>query len=87
MGNKDDLLLSDLPEPIKGYAETVGIENFRKLAQRSGGKNIYIPTEECLNKHGMKRRIAEGHRAGKSATELSEECGLSIATIYRYLKE
>lgn len=86
MSRKDDLLLSDLPEPIRGYAETVGIENFKKLAQKSGGKNLYIPTEECLNKYGLPRRIAEGYRAGKSAAELSKEYGLSVTTIYRYLK-
>lgn len=87
MGNKDDLLLSDLPEPIRGYAEAVGIENLKQLARRSGGRNLYIPTEECLNKYGLKRRIIEGYRAGKSAIELSEEYDLSITTIYRYLKE
>lgn len=87
MGDKDDLLLSDLPEPIRGYAEAVGIENFKRLARRSGGKNLYIPTEECLNKYGLKRKVTEGRRAGKSAAELSEEYGLSITSIYRYLKE
>lgn len=87
MGNKDDLLLSDLPEPIRGYAGTIGIENLKKLAQRSGGRNIYIPNEECLNKYGLKRRITEGYHAGMSVAELSEEYGLSITTIYRYLKE
>lgn len=88
MGNKDDLQLSDLPEPIRGYAEAVGgIENFKELARRSGGRNLYIPNEECLNKYGLKRRIMEGHCAGRSITELSEEYGISITTIYRYLKE
>lgn len=87
MGNKDDLLLSDLPEPMRGYAEAVGIENFKELARRSGGRNLYIPNEECLNKYGLKRRIVQEHGEGRSITELSEEYGISITTIYRYLKE
>lgn len=87
MNNKSDLCLSDLPEPIRGYAEAVGIENFKELARRSGGKNLYIPNEECLNKYALKRRITEEHREGKSIPELAEEYGLSITTIYRYLKE
>lgn len=84
---EDALLISDLPEPLRGYADTVGLDNLKKLARQSGGKNLYIPTEECLDKYGLKRRIIEGYRTGRSAAELSEEYGLSITTIYRYLKE
>ncbi|MEY8326763.1 Mor transcription activator family protein [Lachnospiraceae bacterium 54-11] len=84
---KDTLLISDLPEPLRGYADAVGLENLKKLAQQSGGKSIYIPTEECLNKYSLKRQIIEDHKNGQRIKALSEKYGLSITTIYRYLND
>lgn len=82
---KDTLLISDLPEPLRGYADAVGLENLKKLAQQSGGKSIYIPTEECLNKYSFMRRIREERETGKTINELSEKYGVSVSTVYRYL--
>ena len=82
----NNLRISDLPEPVRSYAKAVGLENLRRLARQSGGKNLYIPTEECLDKYGLKRRILEERRAGAGIRELSERFGLSVTTIYRYLK-
>jgi len=82
----DMLLLSDLPEPLRTYAETVGLENLRKLARRSGGKTLYIPTEECMDKYSLKRRICREYN-GSNIKELEEKYGLSRSTIYRYLAE
>lgn len=82
---KDTLLISDLPEPLRGYADAVGLENLKKLARQSGGKSIYIPTEECLNKYSFMRRIREERETGKTINELSEKYGVSVSTVYRYL--
>lgn len=81
----DILLLSDLPEPVRGYADAVGLENLKKLARMTGGTSIYIPTEECLDKYSFMRRIQEERKAGRSINELSEKYGVSVSTVYRYL--
>lgn len=81
---KDTLLLDDLPEPLRTYAEIIGLESLKELARREGGKTLYIPTVECLNKHGYKRRIRKEYN-GKNIHELEKKYGLSNSTIYKYL--
>ncbi len=83
----DTLLLSDLPEPVRSYAEAVGLENLKRLARQSGGKSLYIPTEECLNKYGLKRLIVKEYKEGENIAALSQKYGLSISTVYRYTHE
>lgn len=82
----DGLMLADLPEPLRTYAETIGLDNLKKLAKRAGGKTIYIPTEECLDKYSLKRQIRRDCNR-MNQKELEEKYGLSRSTIYRYLSE
>lgn len=81
----DTLLLSDLPEPVRGYADAIGLENLKRLAQKTGGTSIYIPTEECLDKYSFMRRIQADREAGQSINDLSKKYGVSVSTVYRYL--
>lgn len=86
MNENDMLILNDLPEPLRTYAEIIGLDNMKILARRVGGKTLYIPTEECLLKYGMKRRIRNDYN-GRNIKEMEEKYGLSRSTIYRYLSD
>lgn len=81
------LLLSDLPESSRSYAEVVGLDNFKKLADSFGGTCIYIPTADSLNNYALKRLVREEFKAGKGIAELSKKYRLSRSTIYRYTNE
>lgn len=83
---EDTLMITDLPEPLRTYAETIGIENLMKLSHLKGGRTIYIPFPYEITRYGLPRIIREERSMGKSIRELEEEYDLSRSTIYRYLK-
>ncbi len=86
MDAKYDLKLSDLPSPMKSYAEAVGINGFIKLSEAAGGQNIYIPNKENLLNYATARHIKEDYRNGLSISEISIKHQLSRATVYNKLK-
>lgn len=81
-----NLDICDLPEPLKSYADIIGIEPLCSLADKQGGRSIYIPTKECLVKYSFKKRIRKEFN-GNNLAELQEKYNLSRTTIYRYLKD
>lgn len=78
--------VTDLPEPLRTYAETIGIENLLKLSYLKGGRTIYIPFPYEIVRHGLPRIIQQEYSRGKSIKQLEKEYDLSRSTIYRYLK-
>lgn len=44
----NDLTLDMIPEAHRELAETIGIENFIKLAKIMGGKTVYIPKADSF---------------------------------------
>lgn len=81
----DALIAADLPEPLRSYAEIIGLENLKKLARQKGGRNLYIPTGECLDKYSFPRRVCSEYN-GSNMKELERKYGISKSTIYHYLK-
>lgn len=55
----DKLTMKDLPKGVVDIAQTIGMENFRKLVKLAGGGNIYIPSESSLTKPIRNRKIRE----------------------------
>ncbi|MDR2903721.1 MAG: winged helix-turn-helix domain-containing protein [Clostridiales bacterium] len=83
-----DAAIDDLPEPYKGYALAIGIENLYKLSELTGGKNIYVATTKRLFATHIKRRIAEEYwRGGVTQEQLSEKYGIERSTVTSHIKE
>lgn len=87
MDEKYDLKLSDLPFPMKNYAEAVGINGFIKLSEAAGGQNIYIPNKENLLNYATARHIKEDRDRGLTVSEICEKYQISHGTVYNKLKD
>ena len=81
-----ELEASDLPQPYKKYADTIGMENFIKLSELIGGRNIYLPSPDSLLISPNRKKIVSEYRAGTSVKELADKYKISSESIYRYIK-
>lgn len=83
---KIELEVSDLPQPYKKYADTIGMDNFIKLSELIGGRNIYLPSPDSLLISSNRKKIVSEYRAGTSVRELADKYNISSDSIYRYIK-
>lgn len=69
------LSMKDVPESMKGIAEVIGIEAYRKLILFAGGGYIYVPTLASSIRPIRNRLIKENYRG--DVKELSRKFGIS----------
>lgn len=85
MENDDfDILL--LPAPLRQYAQTIGVGNLIKLAELTGGRNIYIPKKEELLRYFTIAHVRNEYKNGESIKTLAEKYSVTRQTIYNYIK-
>lgn len=82
----NELTIEDLPEPYRGYAACIGIDNLFRLSELVGGKNIYIPIPDSIILLANKKKIVREYKSGVSVKKLAEQYNVSTDTIYRYIK-
>ncbi len=83
-----ELTLEYIPQPYKKYAESIGIENLFKLAEKAGGKNIYLPKPQAILKNLIRHKIVEDYKTGKyTVNELSDKYEISFKTVLKYIHE
>lgn len=86
MENDDfDVLL--LPAPLRQYAKTVGVGNLLKLAELTGGREIYIPKKDEILKYFTIAHIKKEYENGESIKNLAEKYSVTRQTIYNYIKK
>lgn len=86
MENNDfDVLL--LPTPLRQYAQTIGVGNLIKLAELTGGREIYIPKKEEILRYFTIDRVKKDYQSGESIKDLAEKYGVTRRTIYNYIKQ
>lgn len=69
------LSMEDVADSMKGMAEVIGIEAYKKLIEYAGGGYIYIPTIASSVKPVRNRLIKERFRGDYK--QLSREFGVS----------
>lgn len=84
---KEEMRLEDFSYPLRQYIEAVGIDAFIKLSQSVGGKTIYIPPREGIEKYVIKRKIREEHENGASVRLLAAKYQLNEKTVYDYINQ
>lgn len=86
MGNDDfDILL--LPAPLRQYAQTIGVGNLIKLAELTGGREIYIPKKEEILRYFTIAHAKKDYQSGESIKNLAEKYGVTRQTIYKYINQ
>ena len=73
------------PQPLRKYIEAIGLEAFLKLSQATGGKTIYVPSEDGIRKYLIRQDIQDKYHHGCSLQKLAEEYQLDIKTIRKYV--
>lgn len=86
MENDDfDILL--LPAPLRQYARTIGVGNLIKLAELTGGREIYIPKKEEILRYFTIAHVKKDYQSGESIKDLAEKYGVTRQTIYKYINQ
>lgn len=82
----NELAIEDLPEPYRGYAACIGIDNLFKLSELVGGKNVYIPISDSILLLANKKKIVQEYKSGISVKCLANKYSISTDTVYRYIR-
>ncbi len=86
MENNDfDVFL--LPAPLRQYAQTIGVGNLIKLAELTGGREIYIPKKDEILRYFTIAHIKKEYESGENIKNLAKKYGVTRQTIYNYIKQ
>lgn len=74
-----------IPEPYRTYIDIMGLDAFRGMIKRYGGKKIYIPKNGFLENMIRDENIKREYN-GSNISELSRKYDISRDRIYKIIK-
>lgn len=86
---KNEIKIQDLEPQHQEIANVIGLDNFLKLCEELGGSAILTLTTQSLLVIIARRKIRENHLQDDlpPAKQLAEIYGVSLSSVYNYLKE
>lgn len=82
----DDIMTEDLPEPYSQIVEWLGLELTLKLASELGGRNIYFPKTDALQRISRDKAICREF-TGFNLLELARKHDLTENRVREILAE
>jgi len=81
-----ELQESDLPEALRGYAETLGIDTTLRLCQNYGGEMAYVPKLDAVLRNYRNKQIQEEYRKTGDVSALVRKYDLATNTVYEIIR-